>query len=138
MRKNLLDDLVGEKPELTAVNSDAACRPSRCAARLEGRRRGHVQGSGADDLGPRRRRAALRDVVEIDTALIVDSAFRDRLEGAGDSDELVASIREAGQQVPILVRPHPTERASTRSPTVTAGWRRCASSDVLCVRSCVP
>jgi ParB family chromosome partitioning protein len=47
-------------------------------------------------------------VVELDPALIESSFVSDRLEAEGpDHDTLVASIREHGQQVPILVRPHP-------------------------------
>lgn len=46
-------------------------------------------------------------VVEIDVAEIDPSFVRDRM--PGDIDGLVASIREQGQQVPILVRPHPED-----------------------------
>jgi ParB family chromosome partitioning protein len=47
-------------------------------------------------------------VVEISPDLIDPSFIADRLEGSSEShDELVALIREHGQQVPILVRPHP-------------------------------
>ena len=47
-------------------------------------------------------------VVELDPALIESSFVSDRLEGEGaDHETLVASIRDHGQQVPILVRPHP-------------------------------
>ncbi|KMO14283.1 plasmid partitioning protein RepB [Methylobacterium platani] len=49
-------------------------------------------------------------VVEIEPALIDGSFVKDRL--SGDPQEhaaFVALIRERGQQVPILVRPHPTE-----------------------------
>ena len=57
---------------------------------------------------------ALREgerVVEIDPASVEPSPVRDRLSrGALDDErfaELVSSMRETGQQVPILVRPHP-------------------------------
>ncbi|CAH1653776.1 plasmid partitioning protein RepB [Chelatococcus asaccharovorans] len=47
-------------------------------------------------------------VVEIDCDLVERSFITDRLEGsAEDHRSLVASIREHGQQVPVLVRPHP-------------------------------
>lgn len=50
-------------------------------------------------------------VVEIDPALIDPAPVRDRLssEEAGDEDfeTLVESIRDSGQQVPVLLRPHP-------------------------------
>ncbi len=46
-------------------------------------------------------------VVEMDVSQIDPSFVRDRM--PGDIAGLVASIREQGQQVPILVRPHPEE-----------------------------
>lgn len=48
-------------------------------------------------------------VVELDPALIEASFLADRLDGsAAEHEELMASIEAHGQQVPILVRPHPT------------------------------
>jgi len=51
-------------------------------------------------------------IVELDTALIDGSFVSDRMADATDAsiDALVESIRESGQQVPILVRPHPDNR----------------------------
>lgn len=47
-------------------------------------------------------------VVELAPALIDVSFISDRLQGSTEDHEgLVSSIREHGQQVPILVRPHP-------------------------------
>jgi len=46
-------------------------------------------------------------VVEMDVTQIDPSFVRDRM--PGDIAGLVASIREQGQQVPILVRPHPED-----------------------------
>ena len=46
-------------------------------------------------------------VVELDTNEIDPSFVQDRMEG--DIDGLIASIQEQGQQVPILVRPHPEQ-----------------------------
>ena len=47
-------------------------------------------------------------VSELDAALIDPSFINDRLTGSDAAhQELLASIREHGQQVPILVRPHP-------------------------------
>ena len=61
-------------------------------------------------------RAALEKgerVVALDPDLVEGSIVEDRLTIAGIADEdferLVESIRESGQQVPILVRPHPTQ-----------------------------
>lgn len=51
-------------------------------------------------------------VIEIDTDLIDPSLVRDRLSKEEDGDEafaaLVESVRKNGQQVPVLLRPHPT------------------------------
>jgi ParB family chromosome partitioning protein len=51
-------------------------------------------------------------IVELDTALIEGSFVSDRMADATDAsiDALAESIRESGQQVPILVRPHPDDR----------------------------
>lgn len=46
-------------------------------------------------------------VVELDTNEIDPSFVQDRMEGGIDG--LIASIQEQGQQVPILVRPHPDQ-----------------------------
>lgn len=52
--------------------------------------------------------AAGDKIVEIDPSLVDISFVRDRLDGsAEDHAAFVALIRERGQQVPILVRPHP-------------------------------
>ncbi len=52
-----------------------------------------------------RRLAEGQAVIELDTSMIEPSFVQDRMQG--DIDGLLASIREQGQQVPILVRPHP-------------------------------
>ncbi len=49
-------------------------------------------------------------VIELDPGLIEGSFLVDRLIGSdADHQALVASIKEHGQQVPILVRPHPAK-----------------------------
>lgn len=126
MRKNLLSDLVGEKPELTAVNSEPPAAPARAAplgskGAVGAMSQALAQIASDRDAGAR----SAPDIVEIDTALIVESSFRDRLEEAGaDREALVASIREAGQQVPILVRPHPSEAGRYQ---IAYGHRRVAA-----------
>ncbi|MBY5766697.1 plasmid partitioning protein RepB [Rhizobium leguminosarum] len=59
----------------------------------------------ADEI--ERRLAEGQTVIEIDPAEIEPSFVQDRM--PGDIDGLVASIKEQGQQVPILVRPHPDQ-----------------------------
>lgn len=49
-----------------------------------------------------------RSISDMDADLIDAGGMRDRLEEAGDSiAKLAESIRDYGQQVPVLVRPHP-------------------------------
>ena len=51
-------------------------------------------------------------MVELDTALIDQSPIADRLPITADAlQDLIATIRDNGQQVPILVRPHPDDAA---------------------------
>jgi ParB family chromosome partitioning protein len=71
----------------------------------------------ADDI--EKRLAEGQAVVEMDVSEIDPSFVQDRM--PGDIESLVASIREQGQQVPILVRPHP-ERAGRYQ--VAFGHRR--------------
>ena len=52
-----------------------------------------------------RRLAQGQSVIELDASVIEPSFVQDRMQG--DIDGLLSSIREQGQQVPILVRPHP-------------------------------
>jgi ParB family transcriptional regulator, chromosome partitioning protein len=49
-----------------------------------------------------------RSILDIDPAMIVGGGMQDRLETLDDEDaELRRSLAEYGQQVPVLVRPHP-------------------------------
>lgn len=57
----------------------------------------------ADDI--EKRLLAGQSVIDMDPSTIDASFLQDRM--PGDIDGLVVSIREQGQQVPILVRPHP-------------------------------
>lgn len=66
-----------------------------------------------------RRLAEGQVVVELDASSIEPSFVQDRMQG--DIDGLLASIREQGQQVPILVRPHPAQPARYQ---VAFGHRR--------------
>ena len=66
-----------------------------------------------------RRLADGQAVIELDASTIEPSFVQDRM--PGDIDGLVASIREQGQQVPILVRPHPEQPARYQ---VAFGHRR--------------
>ncbi|MDS1137816.1 plasmid partitioning protein RepB [Nitratireductor indicus] len=102
-------------PETKAVPRSAASETSRTAS-------GAVKAMGLSLSSMSREvedARALKDalakgerVVEIDPNLIDPSLVRDRLSREDDGDEefsaLVESVRENGQQVPVLLRPHPT------------------------------
>jgi ParB family chromosome partitioning protein len=61
-------------------------------------------------------------IIEIDPALIDSSFIADRMiENSADHASLIDSIREHGQQVPILVRPHPESQGRYQ---VAYGHRR--------------
>lgn len=77
----------------------------------------------ADDL--EKKLAHSQAVLELDPAFIDSSFVPDRLEGDPDGlDVLVSQIREHGQQVPILVRPHPEVEGRYQ---VAYGHRRLAA-----------
>ncbi|MGE8131417.1 plasmid partitioning protein RepB [Methylobacterium sp. NPDC080182] len=69
-------------------------------------------------------------IVELDTALIDDSFIADRVADASDPSlmALVDSLRESGQQVPVLVRPHPT---SPERYQIAYGRRRTRAAQIL-------
>lgn len=72
-------------------------------------------------------------VVELDVAQIDSSMVRDRLDLTNDPsfEKLVDSIRQSGQQVPILVRRHPADMARYQ---IAYGHRRVRAAQVLGVR----
>lgn len=107
-RKNLLAGLLDEK--LPAGNSAAAPQP---AGPIQ-----PIQGLQSSAFGPRGGAigAVTRSIEQLKAHAVLDlaaelidaSLIADRLADAGDDHNLlVASILEHGQQVPILVRPHP-------------------------------
>jgi ParB family transcriptional regulator, chromosome partitioning protein len=84
----------------------------------------------ANDL--ERQLAEGRTIVEIDTALIDASFVADRLDiDAAELAQLTEQIREHGQQVPILVRPHPQAKGRYQ---VAFGHRRLAAAKALEIR----
>ncbi|MGJ0505213.1 MAG: plasmid partitioning protein RepB [Methylocystis sp.] len=112
-RKNLLLGLDDE--ELTAVNPESVTtrRPpptlgNRGAVGAMGRSLERISADidAAKELEKRLLSGA--DVIEIDASLVDASFVTDRLdESEADRASLLSSIRTHGQQVPILVRPHP-------------------------------
>ena len=94
--------------ELAAANFSESAKESRVLA-------GPVRTMGLAldrmDREARELQEALKSgekVVELDPELIDSSFVRDRLDGeVAETDDLVKSIEENGQEVPILVRQHP-------------------------------
>lgn len=111
-RKSAMDAIFSatKAPEkLGAPNSDPSAPPPRI-------RSGAIAAMG----GALQQLTEIRDqvesgsaVVELDPALIDGSFVSDRLDDSTDTsiDALVESMRESGQQVPILVRPHPDNKS---------------------------
>lgn len=93
-RKNLLEGLMAEGAKPAEV-SPAAKRPFKGAI-----------GAVSQSIEALKARALL----DIDPFMIDAGGLTDRLE-TDDADDaaLLASIREYGQQVPVLVRPHPSD-----------------------------
>jgi ParB family chromosome partitioning protein len=118
-RKNLLLGLDGD--ELTPVNPSRASdspsgQPSGARPTLGGRGAVGAMSRSLERISAdidaakalEQRLLAGADVVELDASTIDSSFVSDRLdESAENYAVLAASIREHGQQVPILVRPHP-------------------------------
>ncbi|TAU81237.1 plasmid partitioning protein RepB [Rhizobium leguminosarum] len=79
-----------------------------------------------------RQLATGQTIVELDPGLIDASFVSDRLAiDAAELAQLVEQIREHGQQVPILVRPHPESRGRYQ---VAYGHRRLAATRVIGIR----
>jgi ParB family chromosome partitioning protein len=92
-RKNLLRDLLAQAPAPAEAAPSAEARPARGTI-------GAVSRGIADHTA--------RAVVDLDPTTIDAGGVVDRLEhDEEDHARLVASIRDYGQQVPVLVRPHP-------------------------------
>lgn len=99
-RKNVLN--------LIQVDADASSKPASPENKLVGQvastvREEKARQARADDI--ERRLAEGHMVVDLDTSEIEASFVQDRMPGGIDG--LRESIKEQGQQVPILVRPHP-------------------------------
>ncbi len=101
-RKNLLKDLLAE-PAPAPASVAGSPAPTE-------RPRAHA-GNGGGAIGAVSRGIAdlkARAVLELDPHLIDAAGVTDRLEhDEADHARLMASLRTWGQQVPILVRPHP-------------------------------
>ena len=95
-RKNLLSGLMGDP----AVQPDAVAQPAR--PRYAKGAIGAVSQSLAD--------LKARAIADIHPSAIDAGGLADRLDDDAEAHAaLMASLRDHGQQVPVLVRPHPTE-----------------------------
>lgn len=110
-RKNLLVDLIDEK--LTAVNSaDEQSMPSFSGRGAVGAMSRSLERLSAEVEAAKSIGVALQAgnaVVDIDAALIEASFVADRFAETKVDEGLLQSLKEHGQQVPVLLRPHPEQ-----------------------------
>ncbi len=114
-RKNLLGALM--EPKLPAGNSERVeAQPQEILCPRSSRRAPSARSAvhrAAEESGCEAQRiqdqlAAGQTIVELDPSEIDGAIIKDRLSVTSDAqNELQQSIAEQGQQVPILVRPHP-------------------------------
>jgi ParB family chromosome partitioning protein len=106
-RKNLLSGLTN--PELPAGNSSSNNQEGEDRKAQVAPHFGVMGTRGAIGAVTRSiEQLKSQSVADLDPDFIENSFVTDRLQGsAEDHTMLVASIREHGQQVPVLVRPHP-------------------------------
>lgn len=114
-RKNLLKGLMDAPPAPPA--DEAAARVDVARPRYGSGAIGAVSQSISD--------LKSRAVQEIDPRMIDQGGLQDRLEENAGLAELVTSIREYGQQVPVLLRPNPNNDAERFQ--VVYGRRRVAA-----------
>src|SRR5580700_4793454 len=107
-RKNLLSGLTGE---LTAVNSGLEAAPETPVLPPRAPQLGGLGSRGAIGAVTRSiEQLRAQSVVDIEPDVIEASFIADRLDNSDEHHRaLVESMREHGQQVPVLVRPHPTQ-----------------------------
>ena len=107
--KNMVSSAGGEAPK-AAVQSQPQHKPAG-AVRAMNLSLGRLGDEAAAAKELRSALAAGDKVVELSPAQIEASFIQDRIPTEKDAalDELIASMRVSGQQVPILVRPHPTK-----------------------------
>ncbi|MFV0361293.1 plasmid partitioning protein RepB [Tropicimonas sp.] len=98
-RKNLLQGLIGDQK----AQPEGAEPPAPPAASQRPRYSRGAIGAVSQSIAELKSRA----IAEIDPFLIDRGGLVDRLDDDTELAALTASIREHGQQVPVLVRPHP-------------------------------
>lgn len=129
-RKNLLRDLLAQPPApapeaAPEAAAEVAAEPAIAAAvadRADGGGRARPARGAIGAVGRGIADLKARAVVDLDAHLIDAGGLADRLEhDPADHARLLASLRDYGQQVPVLVRPHPAAPGRYR---VVYGRRR--------------
>lgn len=116
-RKNLLKGLIEGTTEALPPASDAGSRVNSARPRYTSGAIGAVNQSIAA--------LKSRSVADIDPRMIDTAGMRDRLGGSDDDlHMLIQSIRDYGQQVPVLLRPNPNDAERYQ---VVYGRRRVAA-----------
>jgi ParB family chromosome partitioning protein len=131
-RKDALESLLSPVRTQSAPASVPARKPAAAPASLK------VMGLALDSLNAdaeqaealRAQLAAGDRIVEVDPTLVDRSPFQDRIEHEADPDfdALKTSVAESGQQVPILVRPHPDKNGRYQT---AYGHRRLRAAQAL-------
>jgi ParB family chromosome partitioning protein len=100
----------GEAAALGTPNTPAQAEAPRVRAGAVGAFAGSIRDLAGEAETLRAQLAAAEQIIALDPALIDPAPVADRLRAAVDPalDGLKASIRDSGQQVPVLVRPHPS------------------------------
>ncbi|MCJ8333134.1 MAG: plasmid partitioning protein RepB [Epibacterium sp.] len=128
-RKNLLKGLMDTPPAPSDAAEQSASAPASTpvAARVDVAKPRYSSGAiGAVSQSILDLKS--RAVQEIETAQIDMAGLRDRLDEDGGIADLQASIAEYGQQVPVLLRPHPETEGRFQ---IVYGRRRVAALKAL-------
>jgi ParB family chromosome partitioning protein len=111
-RRDVVRALLTPDPgEVPAEPAEKNVRVASHAVRAMGLEIGRLADEARSAAEMRQQIESGSTVVDLDPALVEPSFASDRLSRTEDADfrQLVASIRESGQQVPILVRRHPEQ-----------------------------
>ena len=113
-RRDLVRTLLTPDAEPAGETGPAPARPIRVgssAVRAMGLEIGRIAEEAREADNLRRQIADGDRVIDLDPAVVEPSFAADRLSRTADAEyrRLVDSMRESGQQVPILVRPHPDQ-----------------------------
>ncbi|MDX5594370.1 plasmid partitioning protein RepB [Pseudovibrio sp. SPO723] len=130
-RKNALDNLFGGGGMAGMVAAGASARPRLSSGAIGAAEINLIRDERdklrveVDELTGKLSTSVA--VVELDTAKVQPSFVPDRMVVEHDPafEALKASIKETGQQVPILVRPHPSEADSFQIAYGHRRWRAC-------------